>query len=275
MLDILDNLIQKEAGRIFIDIATEGCGSGCSYCYIRKPLAPQQLISKSELDFLINHVKKMISDNDILSFCPNTEPLKSEESRMYIHKIIDSFRSQNVIFQISTKESISPEFLKMLNDIRTVNPIYIFVSIPFLEVNIYEPNASSINDRLENFLKIHKYENLRSCFYIKPFSPSNIVKKDDFCKLILEFAPDDICVGMHFNKGFSQPCSMLHNPVKAEELFKETDTSDFYTFSQYLRKNTGKKVFHSSVCILANNTKTNCLLNMSCIDKFFCRDCLL
>jgi hypothetical protein len=274
MLDNLDKFIKKVRGRIFVDIATDGCGSGCTYCYITEPHRNQTLVNKLELKSIIKHIDKLISKNDILSFCPNTEPLKSVDSRSYILNIIENFKERDVVFQISTKEFISKEFLENLNLLNTKNPIEILISIPLLEgIDKHEPNAGKLVERLENFKSIGGFKNLRSCLYIKPFNNLNIQYKDQYVDIINNFCPDDICIGLSFSKDLISPCSTLHDFTKAKELLEVTDMNVIFAFAEYLRQRTCKKIFYSSVCVLTNNTKSSCILDLKNNDLRFCKDC--
>jgi DNA repair photolyase len=271
----IESFVQKENGRIFVDIALQGCGSGCSYCYIPSPSKSQQLIELSELKDVTEYIEGILNPGDIISFCPNTEPLKTEKSRDYIYYIIKHFAKDDVVFQIATKESIPESFLRRINELSTIVPITVSVSIPLLETNLHEPKAAQLQERLDDFRRISKFDNLRSCFYIKPFFSLSMLEKDRFCELINEYAPDDVCVGLEFEKDSVRPCATLHHPVEAGRLLQKADDNKIYEFARYLRDNTEKKVFHSSVCIVANRNNAKCLLDIKNKDNIFCADCCL
>ena len=71
-----DKNIIKELGRYFIDISYMGCGSACSYCYVKTAKSKQKLIKQIKFLKSVNNISKdqdyIIGKNgSIISLCPN------------------------------------------------------------------------------------------------------------------------------------------------------------------------------------------------------------
>ena len=102
-----------ENNRVFIDISKEGCGSGCTYCYVPSKNESQKLLSIEEIEKICIYVyRKYHNKIKIVSLCPNTEPLKSSQSIELVLNIANFFSPKDCIIQISTKEKNTFIFFK-------------------------------------------------------------------------------------------------------------------------------------------------------------------
>ena len=68
MIDNILQFIQVYDKRIFIDVASNGCGNGCVYCFTKNPEKPQTLLNISTIDeirSLAKTSKKVIAIGEI------------------------------------------------------------------------------------------------------------------------------------------------------------------------------------------------------------------
>ncbi len=274
----ISEYLQIFNNRIFFDIASNGCGSNCIYCFTKNPGAPQELLSLKVIHRLCEQIKEVDSISEyILSLCPNTEPLKSDHSRKLVFHIIQELCSYVKCVQISTKEYIPIDFLQKLNKVATVpGKIRISISLPYLSfTDQIEPGAASIKERLVNINNIKKYEGLSSILYLRPFNKQMILDKDLYVKAILDYMPNDICLGAEFvhKVDNDQLCTFMYDNNMSKIIFTRADIDDVFAFAEYIRKKTGYKVFFSSVCNISNCLDYDCVLKLFKYDKRYCVDC--
>jgi len=279
MYNDLKNLFQVANNRIFIDIAVNGCGSGCAYCFTKSPSEEQALLSASVVSEICDLIDSLPIDINIISLCPNTDPMKSDMSKELTYQVVSYFTPKGYEIQISTKEYIHSDYLELLNDAaKHKGQIRVSVSLPYISKAFQiEPFASPVNVRLDNFHRIHLFEGLSSTLYLRPFNLSMIAEKDTFVDVIRKYRPQHICLGVEYITGNTlyDKCTTLNNDYFASQYFEKTDLSNALYFADYIRSNTGYKVFHSSICNIVNNTSLDCSIKLHnyCID--LCRDCKL
>ena len=266
-------IVQKQ--RIFIDICEYGCGSSCAYCYVPTKSKSQRLLSFDQ----IQHICHFIGTNynchkRIISLCPNTEPLKTEESINLILYIVRFFISLGSYIQISTKEKIPKYFLKAVDSI-SQGRVYINISIPYLiNSEILEPNAAPVNERFDNFIEIQKYRNLKACLYIKPFDSQSPDIQTQYINMINSYNIQTVCVGVKFEKTTPLPCQSLYNKPQAKKLF-EQQYLEINNFIMKIRGSTSARVYGSSICCIHNDFLEKCTLSLFEYDNLVCRDCAL
>lgn len=266
--------IITQPNRFFIDISSKGCGNDCAYCYVETKADPQQLLTLQQIQRICEMVSSECTNHyNIISLCPNTEPLKSPDSAMLTLFIAKYFASRNCFIQISTKELIPSFFLDELNSFAN-GRVFINISVPHIaNANTFEPNAPAVEQRMNNFKLINKYSNICSCLYIKPFSNRVAENIEDYINAINSLGIETVCVGVSFTRKGRMPCQSLHNRDIAQELYEEQRT-DIDSFVTLLRANTKAKVFSSSVCCICNKNRLKCLLNLHEFDPIICADCL-
>lgn len=280
MCNDIFQFIQIYDKRIFIDVASNGCGNGCVYCFTQNPEKPQTLLNVSTIDSICNEILKLPDcKNCIVSLCPNTEPMKSEESRQRVLRIIKKLIDTVKFIQIATKELIPESYLKDLNAIsKRKGQIRISISLPYLNsAQILEPGASTVRDRLKNFENIKNHHNLISVLYLRPFNKQMIVDKDLYVNIINQYQPDNICLGAEFVPKVEndQQCTYMYDKSLRPSIFEKPEKDEIFNFADFLRKNTNCKVFYSSVCNIANCSDYGCILTLGEHDIRYCKDCEL
>lgn len=269
----IEKYIVVRGQRIFIDISSRGCGSGCAYCYVDRKNEKQQLLSFCEIQCICELVdSKYGCASKIVSLCPNTEPLKSADSIKLILYIIRFFISRGSYVQISTKEKTPTYFLEEMNRLAR-GRIFINISVPYItNADTLEPGAAPVSERLNNFIMIKKYRNLNACLYIKPFSERAFLEKDVYIDTINKYRVNTVCVGVNFDTNEKNPCQSLHNERVARMLF-EKQGAEIDRFVNVLRTRTKSKVFGSSVCCICSSLNEPCLLSLFNYDNVICEDC--
>lgn len=280
MNNIVSKYVQLFDKRVFIDIASNGCGSGCVYCFTENPNHTQSLLDISVVNDICNKITDLPYCNEyIISLCPNTDPMKSVESRQLVLSIIDKLVSKVKFVQISTKEFIPETYLESLNSYAVQKgQIRISVSLPYLDAAvILEPGAASIQDRIKNFDNIKKYNNLVSILYLRPFNRQMLIDRRNYATIIKLHNPDNICLGAEFVpkvKG-EQLCTYMYDEQIRSKIFGKADKEEIFEFADFLRKETGCKVFYSSICNIANCSNYGCRLKLKEYDVRYCIDCEL
>ena len=269
-----ESCIILEKNRIFIDICSSGCGSGCVYCYVSSKDEPQSLLSKDQIEQLCVYVKTHIDyRKKIISLCPNTEPLKTNECIFRILYIINFFLPLGCYVQISTKEFVPEYFLSELHKIGSQG-IYLNISIPFLSNNEkIEPGTAPVVERLTLFKQADVYPLLNLCLYIKPFIKKTKIEQMEYVKLINKYKIKSVCVGVAFPKDSKKiPCISLYHKTTAADLFVE-QSAQINEFVTLLRNNTNANIFGSSVCCIYNDHYGTCDLQLFEHDMSLCSDC--
>lgn len=264
----IEKYVQREGHRIFVDIARSGCGSGCKYCYVDTAKKRQELLNEQDVDEISDYLSALNGlSNCFLSFSPNTEPLKSRESYTAVLKIIESVSQYGMPVQISTKERIEPDFLSELEKLAIrEKQFFINISIPYIdEVDIMEPLAGKLEERLENFHRLDGFKCVTSCLYIKPFNQMAARKLVKYIKIIQDYKPDYVCVGAAFDidSGLIQPCRIYYQPDLASELMVRNQIGQMVEFAGNIREKTGVEVTYSTECNIVR------MLGISCGVKFY------
>ncbi len=267
-------------GRYLIDIASYGCGSGCSYCYVAGRGEPQILLKRGEIASSCAAIAAdtNYTENSLISLCPNTEPFKSEAAAGLVLEIIKFFSKRLNPIQLSTKELIDPEVLKAMSQLSEYkNQICINISLPLISrIEQMEPFAADYHGRRRNFANIKKYHDLCSCLYIKPFIEATFLDLTQYIELIFGSEPDYICVGPHFSVQGDEPCLTLYDPGKSRDIFEKGYFDRLMEFSKTLSEVSGNPVFFSSTCVTAEMfPRCGCKMKLYNVSESLCGDCKL
>jgi DNA repair photolyase len=270
MIDLIN--IIKAKGRYFIDVTIDGCGSGCSYCYIKNPKKEQKLMERN----LFNEsIDQLVHDRDfevgkrgsIISLCPNTEPFKSKNSTISITDVLRKFLPLGNPIQISTKEVIPVEFLQFTqNNVQYEKQVFFNISVPCItNANKIEPNAAKIENRLKNFVVIKKFDRLSSCLYIKPFLHYSYNDIDHYLEIITNYEVEYVCVGLYLKKKSwnISYCDLLYqNNDMIKKIIDLTTIDKLNKFKVEILKRTNAMVFHTSIDIIHYILKTRSSLSI-------------
>lgn len=267
-------LITEVPGRLLVDIAYEGCGNDCKYCYVDSRGKKQRLVSYLDTITLIRLISDIIDRKGftIISFCPNTEPFKSQESTDRVLLLIEHLKEKNCCFQISTKEYLSNELLERINRAAFESPIFINISIPVIDDPNIEPGALNANDRFDNIKRIHRFGNLKCGLYIKPVLISTLRKAYRYVELIHEYKPDYVCTGAMFDVVIENMCTSTYIPEIATMIL-EKQANGLIEFNRLLEENVMAPVIYSSICIIYKTLNKKCELRLWEHDKLMCKNC--
>lgn len=267
------DLLTLETGRVFIDVAYRGCGSGCKYCYVPTCSEPQELANYEDLAQIADELNQNFrSPGQIISFCPNTEPFKTQASTDRSLFILRKLEEKRFYIQFSTKEYLSGELLQQLDALSERNPIFINISIPFVGSPGLEPGAADVEQRVSNLERISGYPHLKSCLYIKPCSQNAMDHVQWYIAAIKRVKPDYVCIGVVFNQGVDTPCTTLHRPQEAAQVIP-AQKKLLLDFAEKIRLQTQCPVVHSSICVIIQTEKLNCPLNLKQFSPEFCGAC--
>ena len=267
------DLLIVENKRVFIDVAYRGCGSGCKYCYVPSASAEQLLASYEDLVKVVGYLSaNHLLDDQIVSFCPNTEPFKTRESAERVLFVIRRIKEYQCHIQISTKEYIDNDILQELEKLAGDNKVFINISMPFLNASEIEPGAADIQKRVENIERIGRYAHLKCGLYIKPCTKVAINNAHSYIKIIKEVSPDYVCIGIAFDKKAKIPCTSLYHQEDAE-LIIATQQEMLKEFALQIKSISKCRVVYSSICAIAQIVQYGCTLDLGHYDIDFCKGC--
>jgi DNA repair photolyase len=242
---------KDEPGRVFINITVQGCGSACSYCYVTDHRGIQVFIGKEEIadsiDWLLKDERFTAGRRGtIISFCPDTEPFKNDDSCELVLQVAERLLPLGNPVQFSTKERIPQEVIDRVEAaVADRDQVVFFLSATTVtNAARIEPHAAPIEDRLGNVERL-RAAGLRSCLYIKPFIPATAKDIDRFIDLVNVYMPDAVIVGILYTsrdeEGRSHPVHQKLSSRGVDERFEE--------FVAKLSANTSVSLFHSAVCV--------------------------
>lgn len=273
MQETYRNLLIEENGRIFIDVAYRGCGSGCQYCYVASASEEQVVASYEDLRQVVEYLNRYYQNREcIISFCPNTEPFKTRDSIDRVLFVLKRLRGNKFYIQISTKEYISDDLLHELNILAEKNAIFINISMPFLETDTIEPGAAGIEKRASNIERIQRCSYLKSGLYIKPCSPKAINDIEQYIAIINRTQPDYICIGVAFDKKVDTPCATLHRENDASIVIS-AQKDLILEFAERIKESVRCPVVYSSICAIIQAGSCNCSLGLWRYDRNLCNSC--
>lgn len=242
------------SARVFVNITRRGCGSGCSYCYVEEFQAPQVLLSEQEV---VSAIEATMAEplfvngreGTIVSFCPDTEPFKTEISTELMIKAVTLAASRGNRIQISTKEVVPLTFWKACSKLqRYYGQFVVFVSLTtFRKAATVEPFAAVPEQRLTNFAAA-KADGIAACLYVKPFTKVTGSDLWFFQAAVAASRPSAVCVGMIYQSSVPAVESMGKHPAHAE-LSTRGVTTSLENFVAALEKSCDVPIFYTSVCV--------------------------
>jgi DNA repair photolyase len=245
-------------GRFFINITSQGCGSGCSYCYINGAQDKQVLIEEEQLFSSINYLREnknfvLGKQGTLISLCPDTEPFKTENSTSLIMNILKTILPWGNPIQIPTKERIPQKILKIIKSLMIYpEQVVIFVSSSTIsKASKIEPYAALPYERFSNFKLCQSY-NILSCLYIKPFLLCTEKDIELYIDVIHDYQVSLVCIGILYTKNSATPIlkSNLHHPVHLELTSKGLNDKSL-NFRTKIAQKFELPIFYSSVCVSA------------------------
>lgn len=277
MASYAEQFITVSGDRIFLDIASSGCGNGCLYCYVNSRNDSQILIDNEMIDQICEFLIDLNQNRDykVISFCPNTEPLKNSRSIEIVCEIINRLARFNYIFQISTKEILDHHTLIILNRLcQFKKQIFLNISIPVVTSSSrLEPFCQSAKARFLNIDLIAQYPNLSSCIYIKPFLNETIEDKEYYIDAIKNHHPNYLVVGFEFkNHNIKMPCTILHHSETASSIFN-FDLNSMHCFVSELKEVFLGKINYSSICNIYQGFNLKCEISLNQFYKPCCFEC--
>lgn len=190
--------------RLFVNVTTNGCGSGCTYCYISDPASEQQVASANVLRQNLGSAIGSSSFvpgplGSIISMCPDSEPFKTEESTDRVLMAATMFLELGNPMQFSTKERVPDEVISQIGrNQQWDGQVVIFTSCATIsKASTVEPGATPPLERFVNF-EAGRRHGVHSCLYVKPFVAATGRDAELFGGVIDHFEPSSVCVGMHY-----------------------------------------------------------------------------
>ena len=188
--------------RVFVDIAVDGCGSGCAYCYISHPSGTQVIASPEDVDEAVDGVLqdarfKPGTLGTTVSVSPSTEPFKSPASTDLISQVLRRVVPLGNPVQIATKERVDVRVLTTIANAQVQNgQVVVFVSVSTVrKAAALEPGAAPPLARFVNFERA-RTAGVQTCLYVKPFLAQTSRELDDFICVVQQHRPDAVCVGV-------------------------------------------------------------------------------
>ena len=71
----------------------------------------------------------------------------------------------------------------------------------------------------------------------------------------------------------NQKCTSLYQAEPVQTTMDNVNLEEAVEFANGIRRNTGYKVFHSSVCNIANSSEYGCKVKLYRYNKALCYDC--
>lgn len=275
MKENYQDLLIVENKRVFIDVAYRGCGNGCMYCYVPSASEEQILAPYEDLTKVVQYLSANdMLEHQIISFCPNTEPFKTNESAARVLFIIEKIKEYQCYIQISTKEYIEDDILQELEKLAGDSTIFINISMPFLNSLQIEPCAADIKMRVKNLERIAQYSHLKCGLYIKPCTKSAVDNVCEYIEIIKKTLPDYVCIGVAFDKQTEVPCASLHHKEDAEVIIAAQQKM-LKEFALQIESASKCHVVYSSICAIVQTVQCGCMLDIGRYDTVFCKGCTL
>ena len=176
--------------------------------------------------------------------------------------------------QISTKEYIPDSLFQKLDLLSRINPIYINISMPFLNTATIEPHAADVQRRIANIKRANDYLHIKCGLYIKPFTYSALINVSQYINIIQQNTPDYVCVGIFFDKDTILPCATLyHSDIALNAITKQAAL--LFDFANQIRSNLNIPVVFSSICAISQFDIQQCTLHLWEYQKGICQECAL
>ena len=189
--------------RLFIPLASSGCGIGCKYCYIPSPKKKVIPLSKNtllkDIETAIKNPKfKAGSFGTVISLGCDTDPFASRETTSLTLEALNVFKALCNPIQLSTKCLIPQDIIHFLNNWPESNPKpIVYTSLTTIsKAKLLEPNAQAVRDRIKNL--IGSNGRWLVGIMIKPVLETTLQDQDQFHKLLSLYTPDVLIIGVRY-----------------------------------------------------------------------------
>jgi DNA repair photolyase len=245
-------LLSWAGDRVFIDVASAGCGSGCTYCYISHPNGAQVVASRDDVHAA---VENLLEDTrfhpgalgTIISLSPSSEPFKSSESTDRTSQVLRKVIPLGNPVQIATKERVAARVWAAIADAQVqTGQVVVFISVSTLrKTAALEPQAALPAIRFLNF-EAGRTAGIRTCLYVKPFLAQTSRELDAFVHVVEEHRPDAVCVGILYT---NNPTHKQGHPVFTE--WTSPGMPESGTAFRTAVARTGVPTFYNAGCVNA------------------------
>lgn len=251
-----------EPDRIFVELASEGCGVGCRYCYIAKPASKARPLPITEVQATLDRIAASLSRNDspppLLSLACDTEIGTSRAMLDNAEECLHFAARNKIAVQFATKFRLPSTLISLLNEWPVDSPKPVaFTTITTVERHqLLEPGAPHPDERAENFVIPRK--RWLSYALVKPFNASSTADSKALLNILLHKRPDGAVVGVRYRR---RPASHTTESTKRHEhpymknWIAETPTQQAKQFAQSLQ-DAGIVRFASTRCATAWHNAT-------------------
>ncbi len=189
-----------EAFRVFVNLGTSACGSGCSYCYV--PSGRSQPYDAREVEaattrFLESPQFVPGRNGTMITFGGNTELFRGCDLMDSLIRTLSSVCRFGNPVQISTKQVVSGESIRAIRACAEYSgQITLFVSCASIsEAAAVERAADPPAKRWATFANL-RAAGLRAALLIKPWLGSSTERDlPEFAKIAFEHDLDAVCLG--------------------------------------------------------------------------------
>jgi DNA repair photolyase len=257
------NSENKAQDRIFIELAEEGCGIGCRYCYISGPSTPVQplpmtVIAKNLEDIPERFRYSQGKNGPLLSVGCDTEIGANPAVSGNADLCLAFAAEQRLPLQLATKFPLDDSLVKRLDQWPDDAPTpIVFTTITTITRHReMEPKAPPPLERAHNF-KIPRKKWL-SYALVKPFGPASISDTGPLLELFTTTQPDGVVVGTQYNRGtakLSERNEYKEHPY-IRNWYSKDPMEEALEFAEKIREN-GFEVFLSTRCATAHHNKSD------------------
>jgi hypothetical protein len=192
-----------ENGRIFLDLASQGCGVGCRYCYIAEPAAGVRPLPVAQIRATLVQLMEVLG-----SARPESPPLLTigADTEVSAHPDIVRNAEECLAFgaehqlpaQLATKFPLPPSLLSCLNSwpAQAPTPVVFTTITTVTRFRELEPGAPPPIVRADNFSLPR--QRWLSYALVKPFHSASARDSDELLDLFLRKRPDGVVVGAHY-----------------------------------------------------------------------------
>jgi len=177
-----------------------GCQHSCSYCYVPNILR----IKRDEWGNFVNvktNIPVILSKElkkkkpGVIALSTVTDPYQPIEKKYKITRYcLEQIIKSDFPVHVQTKSDLVKRDIDLISKLKNCEIMFSIATLNDSERKILEPNASSIQDRL-NAMKLFSENNIKTTVFLGPIYP-NILKKDipEFVHTLVEFGAKEIMV---------------------------------------------------------------------------------
>lgn len=192
-----------EGRRVFVPIATAGCGWGCAYCYIPSPKQPVASLPEDVLRHDLEELERAGAfsvgpGGTVISVGCDSEPFVTPTSTARTLAILRWARERDNPVQLATKSRLPPDAVDELdrwNDNDSIPTVFTSIT-SVAHTDRLEPGAPPAEVRATNFA--HQPRAWVSAAMVKPYLAATERDRDALVDLFARTRPDAIVVGTHY-----------------------------------------------------------------------------